>query len=320
MDKRLFNFSIAILLDGARAVTAAATAHPELGPRLKTGLQPGTILLIEQVSGALASQKDKETGVGGLTDAQTAALVVMKDKVAAARKAARVAFKGQTVMLHEDFQVGGSTREPNGLPDILKRAKIVLASCQIVANAAALADVGWLAADTTELDAAITTVGGAEITQNTAQSAPVDATTDLTTKANSLYTNTLVIQNAADLQWPARDPANKGVRKEFQLDTFPPRTNLTAPPAPANLTVKPGAAGSKKFALTWDGNTHASEYEASAVIKSTGVVAAKVTATKHGAAIVLPAVAAGTEIEFTVIAKNSEGDSDPSAPVTGTVP
>lgn len=33
----------------------------------------------------------------------------------------------------------------------------------------------------------------------------------------------LTIQNAADLQWPAEDPANVSVCAEFRLNTFPPR-------------------------------------------------------------------------------------------------
>jgi hypothetical protein len=39
------------------------------------------------------------------------------------------------------------------------------------------------------------------------------------------------IQNAADLQWPATDPANAGVRNEFWLNSFPP-SGGSAPPTP----------------------------------------------------------------------------------------
>jgi hypothetical protein len=51
-----------------------------------------------------------------------------------------------------------------------------------------------------------------------------------------------LIQNAADLQWPATDPANAGVRDEFRLNTFPPAStsgNGTPPPTPPPATPHP---------------------------------------------------------------------------------
>ena len=43
-----------------------------------------------------------------------------------------------------------------------------------------------------------------------------------------------IIQNAADLEWPADDPANAGIRDEFRLNPFPPAsgTSLTPQPTP----------------------------------------------------------------------------------------
>jgi hypothetical protein len=47
----------------------------------------------------------------------------------------------------------------------------------------------------------------------------------------------LTLQNAADLQFSADDPANAGVRDEFQLNTFPSRSANGAPtPPPAPKT------------------------------------------------------------------------------------
>jgi hypothetical protein len=65
-----------------------------------------------------------------------------------------------------------------------------------------------------------------------------DTTTTKNTDAATLYENILTIQNAADLQWPATDPANAGVRGEFLLGIFPPdhggnHTPPPTPPAPA---------------------------------------------------------------------------------------
>jgi hypothetical protein len=56
--------------------------------------------------------------------------------------------------------------------------------------------------------------------------------------AATLYENLLTIQNAADLEWPATDPANAGVRDEFLLGIFPPDHggNHASPPAPPQPT------------------------------------------------------------------------------------
>jgi hypothetical protein len=45
---------------------------------------------------------------------------------------------------------------------------------------------------------------------------------DTNTDAATLYENILTIQNAADPEWPATDPANAGVRGEFLLGIFLP--------------------------------------------------------------------------------------------------
>ena len=42
------------------------------------------------------------------------------------------------------------------------------------------------------------------------------------TDAAMLYKNVLTIQNPPDLEWPATNPANAGVRDEFLLGIFPP--------------------------------------------------------------------------------------------------
>ena len=60
-----------------------------------------------------------------------------------------------------------------------------------------------------------------------------DTTAQKNADAATLYENILTIQNAADLQCPATNPANAGVRDEF-LFGFPPDHggNHAPPPAP----------------------------------------------------------------------------------------
>jgi hypothetical protein len=65
---------------------------------------------------------------------------------------------------------------------------------------------------------------------NSAPSRPASAAADL-------YEHILTIQNAADLEFPAINPANAAERDEFRLNTFPPDNHAPpAPPAPPQPT------------------------------------------------------------------------------------
>ena len=49
-------------------------------------------------------------------------------------------------------------------------------------------------------------------------------------------------QDAADLEYPATDPANAPIRAEFRLDIFPPSHHAPAmepSPTPPTQTIKP---------------------------------------------------------------------------------
>jgi len=59
------------------------------------------------------------------------------------------------------------------------------------------------------------------------------------TDAAELYDEVLTIQRAANLQYPALDPANAGAREKFLLNTFPPaggHQGTTPTPTPAPTT------------------------------------------------------------------------------------
>jgi hypothetical protein len=151
-----------------------------------------------------------------------------------ARKTAKLAFPGQTVKLHQEFQVG--PHEKNDLGTVLNRADIILAA--VVSNLPALKLKGWTDAETNAFTTARATFGTATPAQQAAKSGAKDSTNTKNADAATLYENLLTIQNAADLQWPAEDLANAGVRDEFRLNTFPPaggngngNGNGTPPPA-----------------------------------------------------------------------------------------
>ena len=66
--------------------------------------------------------------------------------------------------------------------------------------------------------------------QQSGQSDAKKATGVKDADAADLYEHILTIQNAADLEFPAINPANAAERDEFRLNTFPPDNH--APPAP----------------------------------------------------------------------------------------
>ncbi len=114
---------------------------------------------------------------------------------------------------------------------------IVLGSVNDAANLAALKLKGWTDAETTTFQTARDAFGPAEQYRVHSISGAKDTTTQKNADAATLYENILTIQNAADLQWPASDPANAGVRGEFLLGVFPPdhggnHAPTPAPPAP----------------------------------------------------------------------------------------
>jgi hypothetical protein len=60
------------------------------------------------------------------------------------------------------------------------------------------------------------------------------------TDAADAYEHILTIQNAADLEFPATDPANAPARAEFKLGIFPPDHHV-APAAPTPTQATPPA-------------------------------------------------------------------------------
>jgi hypothetical protein len=63
----------------------------------------------------------------------------------------------------------------------------------------------------------------------------------------ALKNNCSSIQDAADLQWPASNSANAGLRDQFRLNTFPPvnpadPATPMVPPAPAKLMPAPSSS------------------------------------------------------------------------------
>lgn len=230
------HFPLAILIHNGELIVAAGQAHPELAPRLPANYVADTSTSLGKLQAYVTGQKNSHGELGNLTAAQRQSVDAIQKWMNLARK---LAFAGQTVKLHEEFQVG--VTGPYDLGSFLNRADIILASVQTAANLSALKLKGWTDADTTAFATARQQLGAANLSQQTGKGGAKDSTNTKNADAADLYERLLTIQNAADLQWPHDDPANAGMRDAFRLNVFPPTGGSgnsaasASAPAPAAL-------------------------------------------------------------------------------------
>jgi len=225
------HFPTAILTHNGGLIIAAAEAHPEITTRLTAAAITAADTLCKKVSGDVTGQKTAKGELGSLTAGQKKNLNTLHQCMAQAAKTAKLAFPGQAVKLHQEFQIGPQAK--NDLASYLGRVDIVLGSIANAANNAAFKTKGWTDDETTTFQTARDAFGPAEQYRVKSISGAKDTTTQKNADAALLYENILTIQNAADLQWPAADPANAGVRGEFLLGIFPPDHGGNHAPAPA---------------------------------------------------------------------------------------
>jgi hypothetical protein len=219
-------------------IIAAAQNHAEIATRLTAAYLTAANALCTKLTADVTGQKAAKGALGNLTTAQQQNLTTLHGCMTQAAKTAKLAFAGQTVKLHQEFQIGA--HDKNDLASFLSRCDTVLASVQNAANLAALKLKGWTDDETTAFQTARNAFGPAEQYRVQQISGAKDTTTQKNTDAATLYENVLTIQNAADLEWPATDPANAGVRGEFLLGIFPPDHggNHAPPPTPPAAPAK----------------------------------------------------------------------------------
>lgn len=241
MSKRNFKFSDATLVRQAGRLSGAL-ADPTVGPpvvaRLPVTFVAALNTLLAKVGGEPATKAGQVGTTGTLTLAQNAAFTDMLRLMSGARRSAGLAFRGNNVVLHQEFQVG--VHEPQGLDEEVKRALIIHAGT--VKYAAELANEGWSAAETTQLGAATSLLSGADLLQEHSKGQGPGLTAISVVDANQLYRYCRTIQNAARLQYPSTQPGNETPRALYLLGEFPPQSGSahdhgTTPPAggpPAN--------------------------------------------------------------------------------------
>jgi hypothetical protein len=228
----------AILTHDGKLIIAAAKNDAAVTARLPDGYVAAADTLCTKVSGDISTQKTAKGELGNLTTGQVQNLKVLHNCMTQARKTARLAFPGQTVKWHQEFQIGVDGKDDLG--SYLGRVDIVLGSINNAANLAAFKLKGWTDAETSNFQTARSGFGPAEQYRVKQISGAKNTTAQKNADAATLYENILTIQNAADLEHPATDPANAGVRGEFQLGIFPPdHGGNHAPPAQPAPQTKP---------------------------------------------------------------------------------
>ena len=216
-------------------IVAAALKYPKVAARLPADYLTETTTALGKLAADTAGQKLAKGETGNLTLAQQANLTLLLHCMSQARKTAKLAFPRQTVKLRQEFQIG--IHESHELGAVLGRADIILAAVQTTANLAALKLKGWTDAETQTLTTVRATFPASTTVQQSGQSDAKKATGVKAADAAEAYEHILTIQNAADLELPATDPANAPARAEFRLGLFPPDHHV----APAEPTPTPAA-------------------------------------------------------------------------------
>jgi hypothetical protein len=228
---------VPIIAHNGNLIVAAALKYPKVAARLPDGYLTETTTILGKLPADITGQRHAKGETSQLTAAQQASFDSLMHYISQARKTARLAFDGQTVKLHQEFLMGVHT---HGLATVLSQADTIIASVQLAVNLPVLKLKGWTDADTAAFIAVRGTFPDSTTVQKSGQSDGVKATAAITADATLAYERLLTIQNAANLEFPATNPANAPQRTEFRLGIFPPTHHTPpAPPVPPTPPATP---------------------------------------------------------------------------------
>ena len=223
ITKRIFTFPVATLFAEADLIltTAESAAEaPIINARLDDGHVADTRLLFTTLNPESADNQIIRGQLGTMTVAQRTAIKKVSKMKSLARKSAKLAYRGQTVLLHETFLVGNDG--PADIATMLTRADTIQQSCANPQHTAALKSQGWIAADSAAFAAAIEAARTAFKDKMDTKADSGDETNQSTQMANDLYLGILAIQNGANNEHDEEDPENRGIRNKYRLGLFPP--------------------------------------------------------------------------------------------------
>src|ERR1035437_2844413 len=230
------HYPVPVITYNGNLILAAAQKYPKVAARLPASYLTETTTALGKIPADVTGQKIAKGETGNLTAAQQANLDLLLHCMGQARKTARLAFPNQSVKLHAEFQI--NIHDSHELGAVLGRADIILASVQTTANLPAMKLKGWTDAETATSTPVRGTFPASTTTQQSGQSDAKKATGVKASAAAAAYEHILTIQNAADLEFPATDPANAPARAEFKLGSFPP-DNHVPPAAPKPTPATP---------------------------------------------------------------------------------
>jgi len=222
---------IPILTHDGSLIIVSAGNHKAVAARLPDGYIADAATQCLKVTDDLSAQKTANGELGNMTRQQVQKMKTLHHYMARAQKTAKIAFPGQTVKLHEEFQIGANDKHDFG--SYLGRVDVVLGSIKVAANLVAFKARGWTDADTTAFQTARDSFGPAEQYRFQSINGAREKTAQKNADAALLYEYVLTIQNAADLEYPATDPDSARERAEFLLGIFPPDHGGNHTPAPA---------------------------------------------------------------------------------------
>ena len=101
---------------------------------------------------------------------------------------------------------------------------------------------------------------------------------------------------------------------------FDKPSDPSTPETPANLTVVPGAVGTKSGIADWDDARRADSYRIRAVTKADGKEVLNVIANDSQFVLYLNSVATGAIVQVTIAGRNASGESPASDPVEFSLP
>ena len=119
---------VPVITYNGNLILAAAQKYPKVAARLPANYLTETTTALGKLPADVTGQKNAKGETGNLTVAQQDNLDLLLHCMSQARKTAKLAFPGQTVKLHQEFQIGA--HDSHELGAVLGRADIVLASVQ----------------------------------------------------------------------------------------------------------------------------------------------------------------------------------------------
>src|ERR1035438_1044466 len=97
---------VPVITYNGNLIAAAALKYPKVATRLPANYLTETAAILGKMPADVTGQKIAKGETGNLTTAQQANLDALLHCMSQARKTAKLALRGQTVKLHQEFQIG----------------------------------------------------------------------------------------------------------------------------------------------------------------------------------------------------------------------